>query len=281
MVSKIDKNSIVIVSGAGNKFILVDCLTFPSSLVLEKDNIIIMLCSKDFSGEILDGVIFLKSSQKYDYRMTFYNNDSTKANMCGNASRAISLYAVKRQLANKLHSFESDIGVIFCNVFNSENISVKIPRITNEILDGEMELFGTKVNYYLYNNGLPHFISFSDIKWEKFYNFAKNIRFDKKFNKLNGVNVSFCKKDKNIEIRTYERFVERETAACGTACIAAAYSRYIYFSENSSSFYPISGHLIIVNVNNHDFEMIGQAEILPNNYFNMKNLNELINLNGK
>lgn len=70
------------------------------------------LCHRQ-EGIGADGLIVLVPNHEYDFKWLFYNNDGSKAAMCGNGTRACAHYAFNNKLANAQMHFLTDAGVIF------------------------------------------------------------------------------------------------------------------------------------------------------------------------
>ncbi|MFW5858267.1 MAG: diaminopimelate epimerase, partial [Planctomycetota bacterium] len=95
-------------SGAGNDFLLVDNR---GGGVAEPDKPALAqrVCPRRV-GVGADGLVLLEPSQSCDFRMRIFNPDGTEAEMCGNASRCVALYAVERGLAGPEMVFETLAG---------------------------------------------------------------------------------------------------------------------------------------------------------------------------
>lgn len=196
--------------GAGNDFILIDDFQKKVGAKIKKH--IPSLCDRHF-GIGADGVILLQSSRLATAKMKFFNPDGGEACLCGNGLRC----AVKHLKMERV-SIETGAGI--CLGENRDNhVAATIPNIS-EILS-PLAIGVNRVGH-LIDTGVPHLIIESaEFEREDFTEYARDLRYHTMF-APDGVNVSLIKQDgADIHIRTYERGVEGETLACGTACAAS------------------------------------------------------------
>lgn len=206
-------------SGLGNDFIFFDNRdeSFPIDISLIQN-----LCNRH-QGIGADGVILVENSELADVKMRIFNADGTEAEMCGNGLRCFYLYLKELgftqerfqvQTMHKIHSVSQIDDRIYCGMGDVENIQSDISIFFNKhALKG-----------YFLNTGVPHFVvPTDDLQKLPVQLLGCYLRHHEKF-KPHGTNVNFISKnsDNEIEIRTYERGVEKETKACGTGCAAAA-----------------------------------------------------------
>jgi diaminopimelate epimerase len=223
--------------GAGNDFILIEDyhLNFLQSGLLD----IPRLCNRHY-GIGADGLILLQPSRVSSIQMRIFNPDGGEASMCGNGLRCAIKHLQKEQV-----SIETAAGICLGkNV--KEGVFCSLPII--EDVFSPIALEGG-VSAHLINTGVPHLIvEVADLDLKDFEKRARDLRYHPMFSN-EGVNVSFIhKRGEDIFIRTYERGVEGETLACGTACAAAVLvvrksenkkkDKYIVYpkSHNSLSF---------------------------------------------
>lgn len=188
--------------GAGNDFILIDdrALFFPD----KNDQLIRKLCERRY-GIGADGLILVQKSTCADLKMRIFNADGHETEMCGNGLRCLIHFtqSIGTTRVETMHS------VLTCS-FDGENITVDMPLSSFQELEDAQ---------YLLNTGVPHLILFtSDLKTLDVKNKGRELR------NLHNANVNFIQisEDQTVHIRTYERGVEDETHACGTAAAAAA-----------------------------------------------------------
>jgi len=174
------------------------------------------LCSK-FS---VDGLIVLQESRIADFRMRIINRDGSEAEMCGNGLRCCLKFIEELCCRQPSYRIETE-GGIHLIWSQGREVCVQIPPP----LQHQWDLLIEK-NYRLHHLtvGVPHVICFVDHIDGVEVNSLGNRWRHHPFFAPTGVNVTFVqlKDEHSIFARTYERGVEQETAACGTAAIAAA-----------------------------------------------------------
>lgn len=219
-------------SGAGNVFVVMDGRGEQVQKFRNKGTVT-LLCD-EFSAE---GLIILTESREADFRMEFFNPDGTTGMMCGNGGRCIAAFAsslgIRPSGGGGSYVFEAPDGMHEAHILSSDGATDLI-RLSMSDIEGVRyfeELEEAPVDGWLLDTGAPHFVVFDENVREINVNAAgKVIRSCKEF-APGGVNVDFVSEgDGIISVRTFERGVEAETAACGTgvvACAAAAYSNGI------------------------------------------------------
>ncbi len=195
--------------GAGNDFIIIDDM----KTVLQLNNKKIRnLCDRHF-GIGADGLMIVRPSEDYDFKMIYYNSDGFEGSMCGNGGRCVHLFAYNKGLAGVESRFEAAGSVYKGWIEEGEQFlemnSVKVPALKCEMV---------------IDTGSPHVV----VPVEHLENYdvvreGRRIREDDMY-KPDGVNVNFIRELSETELiqRTYERGVEDETLSCGTGAVAAA-----------------------------------------------------------
>lgn len=204
--------------GAGNDFIVIDDRMglFP----IGKKQLIQELCDRHF-GVGADGVLLLQNSSKADIRMRIFNADGSEAAMCGNGIRCLFHFAESIGACSKSAKVETEASIIPCSL---EGEAVVVLHPEPKLLGRGIELSIGRVD--LIDSGVPHALHFvKDISRVDVEGVGRAIRWDNQF-APHGANATFVQPSLDegvIYIRTFERGVEGETKACGTAAIAAAY----------------------------------------------------------
>jgi len=176
-----------------------------------------------------DGLIVLMPSTHHSFRMDYYNADGRMGSLCGNGSRCAVQCAFDlgmRPDETGLFRFEAHDGI--------HTASIEGGRISVSLLNfsaPEPTLHG-----WFVNNGSPHFlIHSSHIEGIDVASDGALWRHHPHFNP-GGTNVNFVEvtQQDQLNIRTFERGVERETRACGTGVTAAAaWYASVYNKQNS------------------------------------------------
>lgn len=235
-------------SGAGNLFVILDargggqaaavCSATAAAqgqrkklrkqLCLPADSIepseIVDLC-KEYGT---DGLMVLKESAAgRDFAMEFYNPDGTTGMMCGNGGRCIAAFAdmlgikpagkIPGQAGNDVFVFDAPDGVHTAEILGRKDGEWTV-RLGMKNVEGIIEY----PNGLFLNTGTRHFVTFvPDVEAIDIEAEALPIRHDARF-APEGTNVNFVELGETIKIRTFEKGVEGETAACGTGITAAA-----------------------------------------------------------
>lgn len=208
-------------SGSGNDFVIIDNR---KAIVADADKreFVRKVCTPKTSIGA-DGVIFIETSGKADFRWDFYNADGSSAEMCGNGGRCVARYAYEKKIAPQKMSFETIAGIIHAEV-SGQNVKVKLTAPQNLRQNVEVALNGASYSVDSINTGVPHAVIFSpDVDKEDVQNIGRGVRYHSVFAPA-GTNVNLVqKKDAHsLKVRTYERGVEGETLACGTGVVASA-----------------------------------------------------------
>ncbi|MCH9812109.1 diaminopimelate epimerase [bacterium] len=237
------------VEGAGNDFILVEGSGY---FDCEGSRFIERLCARHF-GVGADGLLLLENSDRADVRMRIFNSDGKEASMCGNALRCVVLYMGKEFL-----SIETAAGVCYGKIVK-EKIFATFPPI-KEL--GVFDFDGREG--VLIDSGVPHLLFFEEAP-QDFEAVSREYRLDPRLGK-EGANVSFVERDGDtLSIRTYERGVEKETLACGTAAAAAVFFIRKNDKKKSSRYtvFPRSKKVLFFSFDREDqMWMQGEASIV-------------------
>ena len=182
------------------------------------------LCNRKY-GIGADGMLIVEKSKTADFKMRIFNPDGSEAEMCGNGSRCIALYARDERIAPAKMTIETLAGILNASV-KGEEVKVRFTEPKN--IQWNLCLMINECPYKVdfANTGVPHVIHFvKDLDSVDVKNLGSAMRYHKEFSP-SGANVNFVKvvdkKSNKIGVRTYERGVEDETLACGTGAVASA-----------------------------------------------------------
>jgi len=192
-------------SANGNDFVMMIAQEKEDRSALAKK-----LCHRQ-NGVGADGLVVLLPHKKYDFEWEFYNSDGSKADMCGNASRAVAHYATEKGISrDDTAEFLTGAGVIRATI---NGLYVVSDMVEPEIMDTDIQEY--EESWWLINSGVPHLVAVKDNIDDFNIEEARALRH--KYN----CNVNICMvKDDTLYVRTYERGVEDETLACGTGMVA-------------------------------------------------------------
>jgi len=205
----------------GNDFIIVDNR---DGLIPEKEKHALAKKVCDRKRAIgADGLLLVEPSKKCDFKMRIFNPNGSEAEMCGNGSRCVALYAARNKIAKPEMTIETLAGRLDAVVRGN---MVKVKLTEPKDIKWNFCLMINKCPYKVsfVDTGVPHVIHFvDDIDGVDVKNLGSYMRNHGEFSP-EGTNADFVKiLGKNtIKIRTYERGVEDETLACGTGAVASA-----------------------------------------------------------
>ena len=199
---------------SGNNFIIVDNRDRKYKITGEQ---IKFLC--DFKNGIgSDGLIIINQSRNLDFKLDFYNPDSTKA-FCGNGSLCVLHYLKHKKVIGNASLFSS-LKKKYTAKLNSK-ISLKMNDIDSYSCIG---------NDYFIDSGAPHHIRFVDDA--NSFDIEKEVKLIRRSDcfkkKQYNVNLVSFIGSNSIYVRTFEKGVERETLSCGTGAVASVIASSIY-----------------------------------------------------
>jgi len=203
----------------GNDFIIIDNRT---AYIVQRTAFARIACDRK-RGIGADGLLLIERSKKADFRMRIFNPDGSEAEMCGNGSRCVALYAAKHRIAGRVMTIDTVAGILNASVSGD---TVKVMLTEPKDIRWNFCLMIHKCPYKLsfVNTGVPHVVHFvEDLDSVDVKNIGSHLRNHGEF-APGGTNADFVKiTGKNrIRVRTYERGVEDETLACGTGSVASA-----------------------------------------------------------
>lgn len=183
-----------------------------------------LLCDRRY-GIGADGLMLLEGSDKYDFRMTYFNSDGSGGMMCGNGGRCIVAFAADRGIGK--FEFEAADGYHVAEIIRDEGqlklVRLKMKDVT-EIVHFD-SLTGVEVpsEGVFLDTGTRHYVRFvEDADMCDVVGDGRDIRFNASELLPVGVNVNFVEATEGfIKVRTYEKGVEDETFACGTGIVAS------------------------------------------------------------
>jgi diaminopimelate epimerase len=209
--------------GSGNDFVLLlnDQLGLPPESMPDWARAI---CRRAFAVGA-DGLILLEAAPEepgIDVRWHFFNNDGSRAEMCGNGARCAARLAFEAGLAPAAFTLGTDAGPVRAEVSpGTEVVKVQLTRPQGLKTGLELELDdGERLTVHFVDTGVPHAVVFSDR--DDLTRLGPQLRFHQAFAPAGAnVNLVQVRTRDSICLRTYERGVEQETYACGTGAAAS------------------------------------------------------------
>lgn len=224
-------------SGAGNKFLIADAVNND----FEYDSHTVRELINSDGNHVFDGVIFVGKSGRGDFKMNYYNKDGTDNALCGNGLRCTAQFIKDNDLASENNLTLEAVDSLYNCTFNSDGtikVSFPPPNYINPNISLKVHFasWWEDLKCAYVNVGSPHIVVFiedilkpkvSSLEEVDVLKWGKNIRMHKEL-MPEGANVNFVHtKQKEIEIRSFERGVEGETLACGTGAVASAIISFI------------------------------------------------------
>lgn len=214
-------------NGAGNDFVVIDCMREPARLDASR---IALLCDRKH-GVGADGVLLLEPDEEYDFRMRYFNRDGGEAEMCGNGARCLARYFAIREsgvapAAEETVRFMTAAGAMQARIAGNR-VALKMPDASRLTLNISLQVENREQIVHFIDTGVPHAVvhhADADALEDEFVDtVGRALRLHPRF-QPDGCNVNFASTGPNgvIQIRTYERGVEQETLACGTGSVATA-----------------------------------------------------------
>lgn len=220
-------------NGAGNDFLVFDAAVFAK--LKESAALRRALCDRR-RGVGADGILVVGRGGEADVTVSFYNADGDPGSMCGNGARCALRFArefgfVERSPVELLFGSERIVG----EIEDLARPTVSLPDPSGVRFGDEFAIDGARVTADFADTGSPHaVIDVGDIRGANGEAIVERIedldvdRYGAAIRNCDyyapaGVNVNFVeRRDDELFIRTFERGVEAETAACGTGSAAAA-----------------------------------------------------------
>ncbi|MDE7264070.1 MAG: diaminopimelate epimerase [Anaeroplasmataceae bacterium] len=188
------------------------------------------LCDRRF-GIGADGLIVVKRNP---LEMIFYNQDGSRASMCGNGIRCFARYAYDKKLvSSKKFDCLTLAGVMKIEITEEQPFSCKVdmghPSFSNSMIhiSDDIKSFGRlltidgySLTIYSFFMGTIHTVIFVDSLESDVLKLAEKICKNRLFKKQTNVNFVHLLDEQHIELKTYERGVGW-TLACGTGACAS------------------------------------------------------------
>jgi len=201
--------------GAGNDFVLLE----KASVKGAASRLAKTLCDRRH-GIGADGLLVVDRKRK---TLDYYNADGSAA-FCGNGSRCAAVWLYEQGEGDGREiGFRGSAGAIVARILGPGRAAVRMPpaRFIKEL---ELSTAARRWRASLWDTGVPHLVvEVASLRDAPVETEGRALRYHKALGRA-GANVDFIVplRRRGIGIRTYERGVEAETAACGTGAVAAA-----------------------------------------------------------
>lgn len=224
--------------GAGNDFLIADNR---DGHLTETDGVlygdgwsmsIADICDRRY-GVGADGVMLLENSDKYDFRMAYYNSDGSGGMMCGNGGRCIVAFAADRGISH--FDFDAADGFHKANIIKDEHgvktVQLKMKDVAGIVRYERLSGVNVPSSGYFLDTGTRHYVRFVEgLDTYDIVHEGRVIRTKGRELEPIGANVNYVEPlgEGVIKVRTYEKGVEDETFACGTGIVASAMASYVH-----------------------------------------------------
>lgn len=258
--------------GTGNDFVILqDIPKFDASL----SELAQKICDRRF-GVGGDGMMIAKKEENQPVEMLFYNQDGSKAHMCGNGLRCFALFVYEKEIVQET-SFEvkTPAGIyevdIFINEMGVEEVRLLMGQ-TNTRKQKNVELgkiSGTEKLELILNEekysvsmmkiGVPHAVIFVDEIDEAEF-MIKGPQIEKHSLFVEGTNVNFVKviNEKQVQVWTWERGAGH-TLSCGTGVCASVLAAYEKGLVDGSVLVAVPGGKLQVDIEGQNLYLSGEG----------------------
>ncbi|HEY9115544.1 MAG TPA: diaminopimelate epimerase [Bacteroidales bacterium] len=230
--------------GNGNDFVIIDDLKEETELSPRQ---IQKICDRHF-GIGADGLMLLRPSGKFHFKMLYYNSDGNLASMCGNGGRCIAAFAFQKKIAPAKMTFDAYDGmheaIIEQNFPGKKEMDVSLKM-------ADVKKVENNGKFYFLDTGSPHYVEFVDKVAE--FDVVKEGRKTRQSERFSpdGTNVNFVElSDDRMFVRTYERGVEDETLSCGTGVTASAIVAFLESGKSGLKIHTTGGDFSVKFENN-------------------------------
>ena len=221
--------------GLGNDFVVLDARTFSYDI---NKKLIISLSDRN-RGVGFDQLVVIKNDKSSDLNLTFYNADGSQIATCGNATRCVAQYEMRR-IGKESLKIKTTRGILEAIVVDSVRTRVNMGHpfvnwaeipIAKDIDTLKLPIDGSPTATGMGNPHCTFFVDDADsIDLKAFGN-----RFENHSLFPNGTNVqvvSFLEKN-HLRMRVWERGVGHTLASGSSACASAVAASRLGLTEKS------------------------------------------------
>jgi diaminopimelate epimerase len=220
--------------GCGNDYVYVDCT---KKLIDHIPETAVKVSDRHF-GIGSDGLILIRSSEKADFFMDMYNNDGSRAQMCGNGIRCVAKFVYDKGLTDKqqltietlggikqlqLTVENGEVTFVTVNMGNPVIIPSLIPVASEKValIDEPITVGGKEYRITCVSMGNPHAVVFvEETKTIPLMEIGPLFEHHKLFPERVNTEFVHVVNRNRIDMRVWERG-SGETLACGTGACAS------------------------------------------------------------
>lgn len=194
-----------------------------------------------------DGLILFTNDP---IELIIYNQDGSKANMCGNGIRCLMHYLYNRFKVYKYLKIKAADVDYECNILSIEpmiiSVGLEIRTCLNDFFNKEVFINDRKFLISSFNTGVNHLVVVSnDLNAD--INYLELIFNHELFNEEYNVNLVKILDNQTFEIITYEKGVGF-SKSCGTGAAASAYILHTEYGLNKSMIAISQGGILKVDI---------------------------------
>lgn len=207
-------------TGSGNDFLFVDAMSEGADAVRSPERVR-ALCARG-TGVGADGLVILEAAKQAAFRMTYYNRDGSRGELCGNAALCAARLGVELGLAPpEGFSFQTDNGLVTARL-REGSPEIELQAVETVSTDAAIELRSGERRIGFAEVGVPHLVVLCD-DCDDVDLATRGAELRSHHRLAHGANANFVSgAGGGWRYRTYERGVEGETLACGTGAVAVA-----------------------------------------------------------
>ena len=250
------KIEITKINANGNNFIIINDFNFDNNLLTKK--IINRICNKFKTDGLIK--IDIDKNNKNIFTMNYFNNDGSWETLCMNGLTC-SGFLLGHKMFKKNLKIKSNNILYHINIIDNNKIKIKIPLPQYKLKD----IIIDNINGDYIDSGAKHFIT--EVKTfdndDILIKTAQKIRYNKKIFP-EGINVNFFKilNTLSIEVKTYEKGIEKLMDSCASGSYACAYDAYQKNKlQNSIKIINPGGNFKIIFEQNQDCYLINKAHL--------------------
>ena len=216
--------------GAGNDFVIVNCLSHNPLEDRDLSKLAIRLCDRNF-GIGGDGLALILPSAASDYRMRIMNPDGSEAEMCGNATRCVAMYLFDRGLAKETIRLETLAGIKIIKVTSGgytvnmgmpafDAADIPVTGYEGQVISQPLQVGDQEFKITTVSMGNPHCIIFLDsIEEIELDKLGRAVETHPAFPRKTNVEFAKVLNRSEVKVRVWER-AAGATLACGTGACA-------------------------------------------------------------
>ncbi len=272
--------------GLGNDFVII-YFNNKSDLKTLTESLVQKISHRNY-GVGCDQLIALYKEAENCYNMVIYNQDGSKANACGNATRCVASYLKKhfnednaiikvkdRSLTTKIEDDLVSVNMGFVSLLLQDGNMHKIDanyntkNLASDLKTENLEINNLDYSPYIVNIANNHAVFIIDSENTQNYakKFGKEVETHKNFPDKINVSFVYIKDKQNIKITTWERAAGL-TLACGSAaCASFAVCRLLNKVEDNCNMQLKAG-ILQMSLKNNSVIMKGPSQEVFEGSFN-------------